>query len=435
MARALPEATFDRDGLRVAVIGLGYVGIPLALAFVDAGSDVVGVDVDASRLAYLASGRSPVDTASDRALAKALAAGRLQLEDAATDLRCVDAILICVPTPLRTGDRPDTRHIETVCGRLAATLRRGQLVVLCSTTYPGTTRDLCRPALETSGLRAGCDFFLAHAPERLDPGGSPGAAPAPRVVGGETEACARHAAALLRRAGYAVVRVSDTQTAELTKLLENTFRLVNVALIHEIARMCHAIGGLDVWEVIDAAATKPYGFMPFLPGPGVGGHCVPVDPHYLAWRGAACGVASRLIAAAAEVTREMPSWVVERTTQWLARDGITVRGARVLALGAAYKADVGDVRESPAVEVMAQLDVLGAEVSYHDPHVREVQIRDRTLRSVPLDADQLVAADLAVILTDHARVDYAHVCRHARRVFDARNATRALGAPANVERL
>jgi UDP-N-acetyl-D-glucosamine dehydrogenase len=432
----LDARDFERRHIHAAVIGLGYVGLPLALTFSDAGFDVTGVDIDEHRLSLLSEGRSPVETARDEAVAKALASGRLYLQRETGDLRSADVIAICVPTPLQGESRPDTRHVEAACARVAATLRRGQLVIVCSTTYPGTTHGLCRRILEdASGLRAGRDFFLAHAPERLDPGGAHGETPAPRVVGGESEACARRASALLGRAGFAVVRVADTQTAEMTKLLENTFRLVNIALVNELAQICHALGGIDVWEVIHAAASKPYGFMPFVPGPGVGGHCIPVDPHYLAWRAARCGFESRLIAAAADVSRNMPEWVVEHVERQLGRDGRTLCGADVLVLGVAYKADLGDTRESPALAVMAQLLARGARLSYHDPHVPEIQVDGNALLSIPVDSARVAGTDLVLILTDHTGVDYAGICRHALRVFDARGVTRALGALPNVERL
>ena len=314
-------------------------------------------------------------------------------------------------------------------------LRRGQLIVLGSTTYPGTTTELYRPILEESGLRVGEDFSLAFAPERIDPANQTFTlAQVPKVVGGETELCTRLAAKLFESVFDKVVPVSSSQAAEMVKLLENTFRMINVGLANEVAMICNRLG-LDVWEVIEAAATKPFGFMKFTPGPGLGGHCIPVDPNYLAWKLRSLNFNARFIELASDVNSSMPGWVVERLIRNLNRAGRAVQGARIILLGMAYKADVSDARESPAIDILAGLDVLEADVAYHDANIPEIETERGTHRSIELTDAELANSDLVVITTDHSAVDYARVCELAPRVFDTRNATRSLGDLDNVERL
>ncbi len=412
---------------RVGVIGLGYVGLPLAVAFAQEGCEVIGVDVDARKVEALEQGRSHIEDVTDAALGEV--AARLRLSTSYAPLAEADAVLVCVPTPLSRNREPDLGALIHASRSLARVLRRGQLIVLESTTYPGTTRERMAPLLEESGLTAGRDFHLAFSPERVDPGRSDYTLrTTPKVVGGLTDACAEQAESLYRIVCDQLVRVSSPEAAELTKLLENIFRSVNIALVNELAMLTDRMG-IDVWEVVDAAATKPYGFMRFEPGPGMGGHCLPVDPFYLSWRAREFDLATEFIELAGKVNQQMPYHCVAKAQRALNDTGRSVKGARVAVIGVSYKPGVADVRESPALKIIALLRDLGAEVSYHDPHVPE--LGELGLSSTGLER-ALEEADLALIVTAHPGVDHELIARRARLVVDLRGVIDRAGAAAGT---
>lgn len=407
---------------QVGIIGLGYVGLPLAMEFAGKGLRVTGFDVDAGKVGGLSKGRSHIPDVPSRLVAAAVKDGRFKATARFDDLGKMDAVIICVPTPLRKTKEPDLTYIVSACEQVAPRLRKGQLIVLESTTYPGTTRELVLPMFEAKGMKAGRDFHLAFSPERVDPANRNfRIANTPKVVGGHTPSCSRAAQALYATVVEKVVPVSSTESAEMVKLLENTFRAVNIAMVNELAVMCQRLG-VDVWEIIGAAATKPFGFMPFYPGPGLGGHCIPVDPSYLAWKMKSLNFEPRFIELAANINSRMPEYTVERLGELLNHSSRAIKGSRILILGAAYKPDVNDMRESPSIDVMKLLMDRGAKVSYHDPYVPTLSIEGRRLRSVPLTKAALKGSDAAVILTAHKGLDYGMVLANARLVFDARNA-------------
>jgi UDP-N-acetyl-D-glucosamine dehydrogenase len=413
----------------VGVVGLGYVGLPLAMEFARAGYRVLGFDVNRAVVEGIAAGRSHIQDVPSARVAEAVTAGRFAATADLGRLGEPDVISICVPTPLSKTRDPDVSYVLAATTAVKQTLRRGQLVVLESTTYPGTTRELLLPALAGTGLTVGEDFFLAFSPERVDPGNPTwNTRNTPKVVGGITPACRRVALAVYQPAIERLVPVSSTEAAELVKILENTFRSVNIGLVNEMAIVCDKLG-VNVWEVIDAAATKPFGFMKFTPGPGVGGHCIPLDPHYLAWKMRTLNYRTRFIELAGEINAEMPEYWVGRVVDGLNDQGKAVRGSTVLVLGVAYKKDIDDVRESPALDVIRLLARRGARVLYHDPHVPRLREDAVDLASVPLTAETLAAADCTIIVTDHTRVDYALVQRHARLVVDTRNALARVRPP------
>lgn len=409
--------------MKVGIIGLGYVGLPLAVAFGEAGHDVIGVDADARVVDGLVAGRSRVEDVPSERLAAL--AQRLTPTTDHSPLADCDAVLICVPTPLANQREPDLTYIADAGRSLAGVLREGQLVVLESTTYPGTTRERLLPILEESGLAAGRDFHLAFSPERIDPGRADHTLrTTPKVVGGLTEACGVHAVELYREICDQVIAVSTPEAAEMSKLLENIFRSVNIALVNELAVLCDRMG-IDVWEVVDAAATKPFGFMRFEPGPGMGGHCLPVDPFYLAFKAREYDFPAEFIELAGKVNQHQPHFCVERVVRALNDVGKPARDSRVLLLGVSYKTGIGDLREAPALKIAHLLRELGAEISYHDPHVAEVAELD--LASVPLD-EALGRCDLACVVTAHAEIDYERVVAEAPLVVDFRGATRGITA-------
>jgi UDP-N-acetyl-D-glucosamine dehydrogenase len=419
----------------IGVVGLGYVGLPLAVAFAESGAAVIGVDLDAERVARVTAGESFIEDVATETLAALVRDGRLRVSDDFAPLAGADAIVICVPTPLGKSKEPDISYIVAASDAVAGIIRRGQLVVLESTTYPGTTQEILLPRFEARGLEAGTDFFLAFSPERIDPGNQRyRLRDIPKVIGGLTPACRVLASALYGRVMKEVVPVSGPETAEMVKLFENTFRSVNIALVNEFAIMCRRLG-ISVWEVIGAAATKPFGFMPFYPGPGLGGHCLPSDPHYLSWKVRLEGYEPRFIAFADEINREMPNYVVQMVTDALNDRERSVRGARVLVLGVAYKANVADTRDSPALEIIDTLLVKGARVEYHDPFVPRVTINGVRLTSVPWDRADLGGRDVVLVLTPHGGYDWPAIVRESRLVIDTRNATGAVAAAGNVIRL
>jgi UDP-N-acetyl-D-glucosamine dehydrogenase len=413
----------------VGVIGLGYVGLPLAVAFAQEGCDVIAVDVDSRKVEAIEAGESYIEDVSADALKEV--AGRIHATTRYARLAKADAVLICVPTPLTRNREPDLGPLIDATRALAEVLQADQLVVLESTTYPGTTRERVAPLLEESGLAAGRDFHLAFSPERVDPGRTDYTLRnTPKVLGGLTDACAERAEELYGLVCDEIVRVSSPEAAELTKLLENIFRSVNIALVNELAMLTDRMG-IDIWEVVDAAASKPYGFMRFEPGPGMGGHCLPVDPFYLSWRAREFDMATEFIELAGKVNQQMPYHCVAKAQRALNDRGMSVKGARVAVVGVSYKPGVGDVRESPALKIIALLRELGAEVVYHDPHVPA--LAEFALTSTPLE-DAVADADLALIVTVHPGVDHELIARRARLVLDLRGVTRT-ATGANVVRL
>jgi UDP-N-acetyl-D-glucosamine dehydrogenase len=410
----------ERRQIQFGIVGLGYVGLPLAVELAQAGYRVLGFDVNPDVVEGLNAGHSHIKDVTDAQL-------REQCErfSATTDMARLsepDAISICVPTPLSKFKDPDVSFIVSATDAVKKRLRRGQAIILESTTYPGTTREIMLPALESTGLTVGQDFFLAFSPERVDPGNPRyGTRNTPKVVGGITNDCRRVAVALYQPAIDTLVPVSTTEAAELVKLLENTFRSVNIGLVNEMAIVCDKLG-VDVWEVIEAAATKPFGFMKFLPGPGLGGHCIPIDPHYLAWKMRGLNYKTRFIDLAGELNTEMPMFWVRKLAEALNGQGKAVRGASVLVLGVAYKRDIEDIRESPALDIIRLLEGQGARVTYFDPHVPRFSEDGQEFRSVELTPEVVAAADCVMIVTDHTAVDYRMIKHAARLVVDTRNA-------------
>lgn len=447
---------------RVGVVGLGYVGLPLAMAMHDAGYEVVGVDTDPAVVERLRAGESTVTDVADATVSAAVDAG-VRFETDYRALGGVDGVSVCVPTPLRKTDTPDLSFVLDAAERLAPVVPEGCTVVLESTVYPGATEEVVGGALvenwasDGRGVRSdagpvltedggtvpersddrpviGEDVYLAFSPERIDPGNEAyGPRDIPKVLGGVTEACGDHAEALYEPVFDEVVRVESATEAELVKLLENTFRAVNIGLINELAQIAHALE-VDIWDAIDAAKTKPFGFMPFYPGPGLGGHCIPIDPLYLSWKAKEHGIDVRFIDLADTVNREMPRHVADRVARRLNDRGIAPSTAEVLVVGVTYKPDVSDTRESPAIDVVRNLSGWGADVDYHDPHVPTLTVGDRTYESVPLTDERLAAADCVVVVTDHSALDVEAIVRHSSLVFDTRNVTSGTRAP-NVVRL
>jgi UDP-N-acetyl-D-glucosamine dehydrogenase len=422
----------DRSA-RLAVIGLGYVGLPLAVEYAKAGFEVVGIDLSTEKIESIRRGESYIGDVDAAELAALVESGKLTATTDYSVLAEVDSINICVPTPLSKTRDPDISYIDASVARIAETLHAGQLIILESTTYPGTTEEVILPRLEEKGLKVGKDFFLAFSPERVDPGNAQFSTKnIPKVVGGITPACTAAAVALYRCTLSEVVPVSSARVAETVKLLENTFRSVNIGMANEMAQMCHKMD-IDVWEVIDAAATKPFGYMPFYPGPGLGGHCIPIDPFYLSWKARASGFEARFIELAGAVNASMPEFVVDLVSRALNEQSKPIRGSRVLVVGVAYKANIEDIRESPAVDIIQMLQQRGGELSYYDPHVASIGL-DGVQRLDALSPEALRGYDCAVIATAHRGVDHQAFVRHCPSVVDTRN---ALGAdvPAHVLRL
>ncbi len=406
---------------KIGVVGVGYVGLPLAVAFAQDGFDVLALDVNAEKIALLNEGNSYIEDVSSSELRPLVENGRLRATTDYADLAAMDAISICVPTPLRKTKDPDISYILDASEKIGAFGGAGKLIVLESTTYPGTTEEVILPCLSQNGQTVGEDFFLAFSPERIDPGRTDYTIyTTPKVIGGVTENCLDVAVALYGTVVQNLVPVSSTAAAEMVKLLENTFRAVNIGLVNEVALMCDKLG-LDVWEVVDAAASKPYGFMPFYPGPGLGGHCIPIDPHYLSWKLRTLNYTARFIELASEVNSFMPEYVVNKVTDGLNDARKAVNGSRVLLLGVAYKPNVSDVRESPAIDIIHLLQERGAQVSYHDPYVADLSHEGIDMETIRLTETAVSEADCVVIVTDHATYDWECVAQQAQLIVDARN--------------
>jgi UDP-N-acetyl-D-glucosamine dehydrogenase len=418
---------FESRDATIGIIGLGYVGLPLAMVLADGGYTIIGLDTDPEKVAELNRGVSYIEDVSSSILKEHVDTGRFKAVTDYQALSDVQGISICVPTPLRKTGDPDLSFIIAVSKALVPILKPGMVVILESTTYPGTTRELVQPELESTGLKVGEDIFLAFSPERVDPGRTDYTTKnTPKIIGGITPACSQVAAAMYAGAMDEVVPVTSTEVAEMAKLLENTFRAVNIGLVNELALMCDRLG-IDVWEVIDAAASKPFGFMKFTPGPGLGGHCIPIDPLYLSWKLKSVKYNARFIELASEINTNMPRYVVSRVQDTLNEAGKAIKGARVLVLGVAYKPDVTDMRESPALDVIGLLQEKGAKVSYFDPHVKDIAHEGWEMESVDNLKTAAKAADCVVLITDHKDLDYAMVAAEANLIFDTRNAFQRLG--------
>ncbi len=410
---------------RLGTLGLGYVGLPLSVEFASAGLAVTGFDLSREKVDAVNRGVSYIKDVPSERVAALVKEGRLRASSDFGLLAQCDAVIICVPTPLSKTKDPDLTMVVDAAKAIAERLHAGQLVVLESTTYPGTTEELILPLLTERGLKVGESFFLAFSPERVDPGNARfGTRNTPKIIGGVTAACTRVAQSLYAKAIETVIPVSSTRTAEMVKLLENTFRSVNIGLVNEVALMCDRLG-VDVWEVIDAAASKPFGFMPFYPGPGLGGHCIPIDPLYLSWKLKTLNYRARFIELAGEINSEMPEYVCSRVADALNDREKSVKGSRVLVMGVTYKRDIDDVRESPALDILKILESRGARVGYNDPHVPELSMNDTALRSVDL-IPGVRAADVVVIVTDHSAYPYREVVDAAALVVDTRNATKGI---------
>ncbi|MEY3282263.1 MAG: hypothetical protein RIR86_276 [Acidobacteriota bacterium] len=413
---------------RVGVIGLGYVGLPLVVEFAHGGFKSTGFEVDTRKAEAINRGESYIPDVPGAHVAELVMKGNLGATTDFARLAEQDIVIICVPTPLRKTKDPDVSYILAAADRIKATLKRGQLVILESTTYPGTTDEVLRPIFDETGLAIDTDYFLAFSPERVDPGNPNfNTKNIPKVVGGVTEASTIVASAAYGTIVDHVHRTSSARVAETCKLLENTFRAVNIGLVNEMAQLCHELD-IDTWEVITAAATKPFGFMPFYPGPGIGGHCIPLDPHYLSWKARMHGFEARFISLAEEVNSRMPEHVVDLVTGGLNRHRKPVNGSKILVMGVAYKRDIDDMRESPALGIVESLQELGAEVNFHDPYVDSIHLEgtDRHLHGIPLTDEVIAAADCVVIVTDHSNIDYGHLVSKAQLVVDTRNTTRKL---------
>ena len=418
----------EERSARIAVLGLGYVGLPLAVVFAETGFSVTGIDTAEDKVDSIMRGESHIQDVSSEQVARLVSSGKLSATTEFSVLQDIEAVSICVPTPLRKTGDPDLSFIMDATEDLARYIHPGMIVVLESTTYPGTTREILLPKFEeASGLIAGEDFYLAFSPERVDPGRKDWTTlNTPKIIGGITPSCSEVAATWYSQALQTVIKVSSSEVAEMVKLLENTFRMINIGLVNEMAMMCDRLG-VDVWEVIDAAATKPFGFMKFTPGPGLGGHCIPIDPLYLSWKLRTLNYTARFIELASEINTSMPIYVVAKIQDALNEQRKPLKGSRVLVLGAAYKPDIADLRESPALDVIGLLENKGAQVSYHDPYITRLQHDDWEKTSVPDLTETLREVDCVVIITNHSDYDYAAILREAELIVDTRNAIGDIG--------
>ena len=410
---------------KIGIVGLGYVGLPLAVEFAKVGFSVIGIEQSPKRMKQVNKGENYISDVEQRELEEVVNQKHLKATGEFNQLKKVDAICICVPTPLDKNKQPNISYVKSVTQQLSKIIKKGQLVILESTTYPGTTEEIILPKLEAAGLKVGKDFFLAFSPERVDPGNKKfKTKDIPKVVGGVTAACTEIASLLYSQIMPEVFSVSSPRVAEMEKLLENVFRSVNIALVNEMAILCKKIK-IDIWEVIEAAKTKPYGFMPFYPGPGLGGHCIPLDPFYLAWKAKEYDLTTRFIELAGEINDRMPEYVVQLVQNALNREGKSLKGARVLILGVAYKKDIDDWRESPALKIIQELRTKEAKVEYNDPYISKLRVDGGLMKSIPLDAKSLRKPDCLVIATDHSAYDYKQILGCAKLIVDTRNATRA----------
>lgn len=424
----------QRRAVRLGVVGLGYVGLPLAVEFAQAGLEVVGIDLDPRKVEAITRGQSYIPDIPSATVAALVQVGRLSATSDYAVLRTCDAVSICVPTPLNKTRDPDMSYVINAATQVAEFAHAGLIIVLESTTYPGTTEEILLPRLQAAGWRIGTDVFLAFSPERIDPGNQRyQVRNTPKVLGGATPACTEVARALYELAVDVIVPVSSMRAAEMVKLLENTFRAVNIGLVNEMALMCAKLD-VDVWEVIEAASTKPYGYMRFTPGPGIGGHCIPVDPLYLSWKLKSLNYTARFIELADSINSRMPAHVVALVADALNESRRALNGSHLLVLGVAYKRDIDDVRESPALDVLTELLARKAGVSYHDPFVARITLDGRVFESQPLTAAALAAADCVIVITDHSQFDWDWVRQHARVIVDTRNALRG-PAPAGSARI
>ncbi len=425
-ARLLDEKIRTRQA-KVGIVGLGYVGLPLAVEFAKAGFDVTGIDLSDSKVNRINAGDSYIGDIASATLAPLVQSGKLKATADFSAIRDLDTVNICVPTPLRKTKDPDMSFIVSASGEIAKFFHAGMLVILESTTYPGTTDELVLPMLEQGGLKVGKDFFLCFSPERVDPGNPKfNTSNIPKVVGGVTPVCSEMGRLFYAQALQNVVAVSSTQVAEMVKLLENTFRMINIGLANEMALMCDRMG-INVWEVIEAAATKPFGFMPFYPGPGLGGHCIPIDPFYLSWKTKQAGIEARFIELAGYINGQMPHFVVDKIQNALNDHTKPVKGSHIHVLGVAYKKNIEDVRESPALDIMMLLKRRGARLTFSDPHVPVLELEGERLKSQ--DASVVASADCTVVVTDHAAFDYHKIAEQAKLIVDTRNAFKGITSP------
>jgi UDP-N-acetyl-D-glucosamine dehydrogenase len=430
-ARLLEEKIRTRQA-KVGIVGLGYVGLPLAVEFAKAGFSVTGIDLSDAKVGRINAGDSYVGDIASATLGPLVGSGKLQATSDFSAIRDLDTVNICVPTPLRKTKDPDMSFIVAACDEIAKFFHAGMLVILESTTYPGTTDELVLPMLELGGLKAGQDFFLCFSPERVDPGNPQyNTSNIPKVVGGVTAACSEMGRLFYAQALQKVVAVSSTQVAEMVKLLENTFRMINIGLVNEMALMCDRMG-INVWEVIEAAATKPFGFMPFYPGPGLGGHCIPIDPFYLSWKTKQAGIEARFIELAGYINGQMPHFVVDKIQNALNDHGKPVKGSHIHVLGVAYKKNIEDVRESPALDIMLLLKRRGARITFSDPHVPSLELEGEPVKSE--DVALAMAADCTVVVTDHSAFDYRKLAEQAKLIVDTRNALKGISS-AKIVRL
>ena len=412
----------DRKELKIGIIGLGYVGLPLAVEFAKAGFDTVGIDIDPKKVSTINRGESYIPDVPSDEVKQLVEMQKLKATQDYSEIEAIDAIFVCVPTPLSKTKDPDMRFVIQAVKSIKDRLREGHIISLESTTYPGTTEEIVQPILEESGLKAGKDFYLAFSPERIDPGNKKFTVKnTPKVVGGVNPDSTEIVAYLYSKIINRVVKVSSPKAAEMTKLLENTFRSVNIALVNEFAIMCDILG-IDVWEVIDAASTKPFGFMKFYPGPGIGGHCIPIDPLYLSWKLKTLNYNARFIELASEINTNMPRYVVQKIADALNEKQKSIKGSKILILGIAYKKDINDLRESPAIDIIRLLEEKGAYVEYNDPYVPNAMINGKMRESANLTKELLESFDCVVITTDHSNYDYEFIARHAKLIVDTKNA-------------
>ncbi|MFA6078634.1 MAG: nucleotide sugar dehydrogenase [Candidatus Omnitrophota bacterium] len=434
MLKELKQRVMDRKS-KIGIIGLGYVGLPLAVNFAKNGFKVYGIDIDKDRVERLNKGESYILDVPTSDIAEVKKGRRMTVTADFSVIKECDAVIICVPTPITKAKEPDVSYIVSAVEMIKKYMKRGQIVVLESTTYPGTTEEVMLPVLESTGLKEGKDFYLAFSPERIDPGNKKYKTEnTPKIIGGISSESTELATLLYSQVIEKVVPVSSSKVAEMVKLLENTFRIVNIGMVNELMLMCDKLG-IDVWEVIDAAKTKPYGFMPFYPGPGVGGHCIPVDPIYLSWKARSHGFEARFIDLASNVNSRMPHYVVNKVASALNGQKKALNGSRVLAIGAAYKKDVKDLRESPALEIIELLKQKGTHVSYYDPYLPYLKMDGIDLKSVKLTKDELKKADCVVIITDHSNVDYDLIAENSKLVVDTRNTLKNIKNRKNIVRL